>query len=123
MTSLADAMRYAGTVGASFGYDIEQTTSAVAMFRDLGLQGASAGVQFRMAMMRLAKPTAEAERVLQKYGITLDEVNPSLNSFDKIATRLAKANIAFPDITRIFSARASGSMLQISNNLHNDRCH
>ena len=113
MTSLADAMRYAGTVGASFGYDIEQTTSAVAMFRDLGLQGASAGVQFRMAMMRLAKPTAEAERVLQKYGITLDEVNPSLNSFDKIATRLAKANIAFPDITRIFSARASGSMSQI----------
>ena len=57
--------------------------------------------------------TAEAERVLQKYGITLDEVNPTLNSFDKIATRQAKANIAFPDIKRILSARASGSISQI----------
>ena len=113
MTSLTDAMRYAGTVGASFGWSLEQTTASVAMFRDLGLQGASAGVQFRMAMMKLGKPTAEAERVLNKYNIGLEEVNPSLQSFDKIARRLAKANLTFPELTTIFSARAAGSMSQI----------
>ena len=113
MESLTNAMRYAGTVGASFGMSLEKTTAAVALFRDLGLQGASAGVQFRMAMMRLGKPTAAAEKVLEKYNITLDEVNPSLNDFDTIARRLAKANIAFPDLTTLFSSRAAGSMSQI----------
>ena len=113
MTSLADAMKYAGTTGSAFGWSIEQTTASVALFRDLGLEGASAGTQFRMAMQKLGKPTSAAEKVLDKYNIKLQDVNPSLNSFDEIASRLAKKNLTFPELTTLFGARAAGSMSKI----------
>ena len=54
MDSLTEAMKFGGTVGSAFGMSLEETTAALAQFRDLGVEGSMAGTQFRQAMIALA---------------------------------------------------------------------
>ena len=112
--SLTIAMRYGGSVGAALGMSLKDTTTALALFRDLGLEGSIAGTQFRQAMLALSRPTARAQEALEKYGITMEEVNPVSNSFAEIMTTIGKANMKMGDIVSLVSKRAAGSIAQIS---------
>ena len=69
LRSLTEAMKYGGTVGANFGMTLEETTAALAQFRNLGLEGSLAGTNFRMAMAHAAKSTDKARKVLDKYNL------------------------------------------------------
>jgi len=113
MESLTNAMKFAGTVGSALGMSLEETTAAVGMFRDLGVQGATAGTQFRQMMISLAAPTDKAEKALAKYNMTVDDVNPNVKSFREIIEALAKSNMGLEDITGIVGKRASGSVTKL----------
>ena len=113
--TLQVAMRYAGAVGASFGRSLEETTAMVALFRDLGLEGSTAGTQFRQAFLRLASPTKKAKEVLKDYGIALEDINPRVRTFQQILQTLADSGIAqdVPAIKELVSIRAAGSFSKI----------
>ena len=113
MESLTNAMRFAGTVGSAMGMSLEETTAAVGMFRDLGVQGATAGTQFRQMMISLANPTAKAQKTLEKFGLTVDDVNPQIKGFRGVIETLAKSNMDLADITTLVSKRASGSVTKL----------
>lgn len=114
MESLTEAMKYAGTVGAGFGYSLEQTTAAVAMFRNLGLEGSMAGTNLRMALAAAAKPTAAAEKVLNKLGLTVQDVNPELHSFDEIMRAVGAAGMSTAEAIAVFGKRAGANVAQIA---------
>ena len=113
--TLQVAMRYAGAVGASFGRSLEETTAMVALFRDLGLEGSTAGTQFRQAFLRLASPTKKARAVLEQYGVSLSDINPKIHTFQEILQTLADSGIAqdLPAIKELVSIRAAGSFSKI----------
>ncbi len=111
---LAQAMKFAGTVGAAFGKDIEETTAAVAMFRNLGLEGTMAGTQFRMMMAAAAKPTGEAEAALAKYGLTIEQINPETNSFADILKAVGDAGVSTADSLSIFGTEAGANVAALS---------
>ena len=113
--TLQVAMRYAGSVGASFGRSFEETVAMVALFRDLGLEGSTAGTQFRQAFVRLSAPTKKAQKVLEQYGLSLDDVNPKINTFQEILETLADTGIGddLPAIKELVSIRAAGSFAKI----------
>ncbi len=113
--TLQVAMRYAGAVGSSFGRSLEETTAMVALFRDLGLEGSTAGTQFRQSFLRLASPTKKAKEALKKYKIELEDVNPRVNTFSEILQTLADTGIAkdLPAIKELVSIRAAGSFSKI----------
>ena len=113
--TLQVAMRYAGAVGASFGRSLEETTAMVALFRDLGLEGSTAGTQFRQSFLRLASPTKKAKAVLEEYGIALEDINPRVRTFQQILQTLADSGIAadLPAIKELVSIRAAGSFSKI----------
>ena len=113
MDSLSEAMKYGGTIGSAFGMSLEETTAALAQFRDLGVEGSMAGTQFRQAMISLANPTSKATKTLEKYGLTVDDVSPATNSFTEILETLGKANMSLADITNLVSKRASGSFTKL----------
>lgn len=113
MESLTNAMKFAGTVGSSLGLSLEETTAAVGMFRDLGVQGATAGTQFRQMMIGLAAPTNKAEKALDRYNLKVEDVNPNVKSFREIIETLAKSNMGLADITDIVGKRASGSVTKL----------
>jgi len=111
---LADAMKFAGTVGSALGMSIEETSAAVAQFRDLGLDASLAGTQFRMAMAQAINPTDEAAKALDKYGLTVDDINPKLQGFDGVLRKLGEAGVEVEDTFEIFGRRAGGSMARLS---------
>lgn len=113
MDSLTEAMKYGGTVGSAFGMSLEETTAALAQFRDLGVEGSTAGTQFRQSMIALANPTAKAKETLKKYGLTVNDVSPATKSFTEILETLGKANMDISAITDLVSKRASGSFVKL----------
>ena len=112
--SLTVAMRYAGTIGASLGMSLEQTTAAVAMFRDLGLEGSTAGTQFRQAMLALTSPTKKARDTLDRLGLTVKDINPAIHGFAKVIETLGEKNLTIGEITELVSKRAAGSIAQMA---------
>lgn len=115
MSSLTEAMKYAGTTGASFGMTLEQTTAAVAQFRNLGLEGSMAGTNFRMAMAAAAKPTEKAQQVLAKYNLTAADINPELRSFAEIMQAVGDASMTTSDALEVFGIRAGANVATIAS--------
>jgi len=114
VSSLTEAMKYAGTAGAGFGMSLEQTTAAISLFRDLGLEGSMAGTNFRSALEAVADVSGKAEGVLAKYGITLEQVNPELHSFAEIMDTVGKASISTSDAIAVFGSRSGANVAQIA---------
>lgn len=112
--SLREAFKYAGSAGASFGMSIEETTAAIAAFRDLGLEGSLAGTNFRMAMQLAARGTDRAKVALAELGLKQADVNPALNSFADILEKTGAAGISAKQAIDIFGARAGANMAQLA---------
>jgi len=112
--SLREAMKYAGTVGAGFGYSLEETTAAVAQFRNLGLEGSMAGTNFRMALSAAANVTEDAQRTLAKYGLTAQDINPELHSFAEIMTTVGRVSMTTSDALDVFGQRSGANVAQIA---------
>lgn len=114
MEGLALAMSYAGTVGASFGMTLEETTAAVAQFSNLGLEGSKAGTAFRMAMSQAANVTDEGRKILEKYGLVAEDISPELHDFGEILRTVGAAGISTTDALKIFGTEAGGNVAALA---------
>lgn len=117
MHSLAEAFKYAGTTGAGFGLTLEETTAAVAQFRNLGLEGSLAGTNFRMTMAALGKVTQEGEKVLKKYGLTAQDVNVELHGFETVMRRIGETTMTTGESIDLFGRRAGTNAIQIARQI------
>ena len=110
LQGLGDAMKYAGPAGAAFGMSVEETTAAVAQFRNMGLDASMAGTAFRMSMVALAKQTPAMTKVMEKYGITSEQVSVTNIGFAEVLNNLADAGVTAEDAIKMFGARAGANM-------------
>ena len=113
MDSLSEAMKIAGTAGSSFGMSLEETTAAVAAFRDLGLEGSMAGTNFRMAMISAAKGTQASTAALKKYGLVQSDINPETHSFAEIMQVVADNSMSATDAIGIFGTRTGANIARM----------
>ena len=113
MDSLSEAMKIAGTAGSSFGMSLEETTAAVAAFRDLGLEGSMAGTNFRMAMISAAKGTNASAAALKKYGLVQADINPETHSFAEIMQVVADNSMSATDAIGIFGTRTGANIARM----------
>lgn len=113
--SLTEAMKYAGTAGSGFGYSLEETTAAVAQFRNLGLEGSLAGTGFKMMLASVSKETDVGRKVLERYNLTYQDVSPTLHSFAEIMETVGKAGMSTADAMTIFGTRAGANVKVIAD--------
>ncbi|WP_251921072.1 phage tail tape measure protein [Lactococcus lactis] len=78
------AMEYVGPVANSLGMSLEETSSAIGLLSNNGIEGEKAGTSLRGALSRLLKPSDAAAAAFQELGINLDEWK--------------KGNIGLPDM-------------------------
>lgn len=114
MERLTEAMKYAGTTGASLGWSIEETTGAVAQFANLGLEGSQAGTNLRMAMIQLMKGTNKAKGALAEMGLELADVNPETHTFGELLQTLGERAMSGEQAIKIFGARSGMNMKMLS---------
>jgi TP901 family phage tail tape measure protein len=119
ISKLQEAMKYAGTAGSAFGLSVEQTTAAVAMFANIGLEGSQAGMNFRMAMIASGKATAKKEKIMKKLGMTMADINPAMNTFEEIMKKVGAAGMSSTEAIEIFGARSGANVFKISQDITN----
>jgi len=110
---LGHAMAYVGPVASSAGLSIEETTAAIQVMSNAGIQGTMAGTALRGALSSLLSPTTQATNVLASYGLTAADVDPQVHSLAEIIDTLGAAGLSTGDAMTLFGDRAGPAMLAL----------
>lgn len=110
---LGTAMAYAAPVASAAGLSIEETTAAIQVMSNSGIQGSMAGTALRGALTSLLSPTKQATDVLASYGLTADDVNPQIHSLAEIIDTLNGVGISAGDTMTLFGDRAGSGMTKL----------
>ncbi|KKN38800.1 hypothetical protein LCGC14_0749910 [marine sediment metagenome] len=112
---MSTAMTYAGPIASLTGQEIEQTAAMLALLVDNGLEASTAGTTLRMALSKLLTETEKGTAALAKYGLTYDDVNPSVNSLSDIIGKFEGQTLAAEDAVALFGVRATSIALVIND--------
>ena len=110
---LGHAMAYVGPVASSAGLSIEETTAAIQVMSNSGIQGTMAGTALRGALSSLLSPTTQATNVLASYGLTAADVDPQVHSLAEIIDTLGAVGLSTGDAMTLFGDRAGPAMLAL----------
>lgn len=110
---LGHAMAYVGPVASSAGLSIEETTAAIQVMSNSGIQGTMAGTALRGALSSLLAPTKQATDILATYGLTAEDVNPEVHSLAEILDTLSSAGLSTADAMSLFGDRAGPGMIAL----------
>lgn len=110
---LGHAMAYVGPVASSAGLSIEETTAAIQVLSNAGIQGTMAGTALRGALTSLLSPTKQATDILATYGLTAEDVNPEVHSLAEILDTLSSAGLSTADAMSLFGDRAGPGMIAL----------
>ncbi|MGO1988470.1 phage tail tape measure protein, partial [Mammaliicoccus vitulinus] len=70
---MGDALKYAGPPAKSLGVSLEDTSAAIGIMSDSGLEGSQAGTALRASFIKLAKPTKASAKAMEEMGISLSD--------------------------------------------------
>ncbi|HHO6497489.1 TPA: phage tail tape measure protein [Staphylococcus aureus] len=70
---MGDALKYAGTPAKALGVSIEDTSAAIEVLSNSGLEGSQAGTALRASFIRLANPSKSTAKEMKKLGIHLSD--------------------------------------------------
>src|SRR5699024_403744 len=90
VSGLGAAFSYVAPVAGALGYTIEDTSKAIGLMSNSRIKAQKAGTALRKMMNSLAKPTSEAQKLMDKYGISLTDSEGNMKSFDKVMKDLRK---------------------------------
>ena len=102
---LGVAMQFAGFTGGAFGQKMSTVTAALAILKDAGLDASIAGTALRAIMVGLSKQTEEGHNVLQRYGLTMQDVTLETHSLDEALMTLQAAGVKTTDLMILFGKR------------------
>jgi len=114
MLKLQESMKYISPVAAQLNWNIEQTTAALSILYNSGLEASMSGTQLRMAITRLLKPTKASIEAFKRLGIEYENINPASKNLVEIITELEGANAGAAEkakyMAEIFGVRAVNAM-------------
>ncbi|GGN59303.1 phage tail tape measure protein [Oceanobacillus indicireducens] len=87
---MGDAMATVAPIASTLGMDIEGLASGVMIMSDAGIQGSQSGRMLRQGLIRLSKPTGEAEKLVKKLGINVFDADGNMKSLDGVVAELEK---------------------------------
>ena len=109
---LGQALSFAAPIATAAGVSIEETAAAIGALSDAGLQASRAGTGLVGFIRQLSRVTPQAQQTLEKYGITLEDIDITTRGLQPVMETLAAANISVSDSFQIFGSEA-GAAAQI----------
>lgn len=123
---LGESFKYVAPVAGAMGYSVEDVNLALGLMANSGIKASQAGTTLRSALTRLAKPTGEVQRGMEKYGISLTDAQgnmlPLRDVMDQLREKfsgLSKTEQA-QAATTLFGKNAMSGMLAIINSSEKD---
>ena len=87
--SLAEGLAKVGPLANVFGFTMEETTAALALFSNAGLSGAEAGTQLKSLLTNLQ--TSTAQDTMKRLGISVTDVNGNFLDLNSIVNNIGTA--------------------------------
>ena len=112
---LGDAMSYVAPVAAAFSKSVEETSAALGILGNAGIQASSAGTGLRGILANLATVTPQAAAALREMGLSAKDVNPQTKSLTEIVDALASAGLSAGQALTIFGDRAGPAILALTS--------
>jgi TP901 family phage tail tape measure protein len=103
---LGAAMAYVAPVANAAGATIEETTAAVGMLSDAGIQGSMAGTTLRGIIAALVQPASKATVLLNKMGVSVVDSTGEMKPLADIFEELGKTGVDVGQIMNAFGLRA-----------------
>lgn len=91
VTDLGAALNQSGLVASQVGLSIEETTGALAAFAKAGLIGSDSGTAFKSMLQRLTPQSAEAQREMDRLGISAYDAQGQFVGLEEFAGNLQAA--------------------------------
>lgn len=113
MNNLAEGMKYIAPVAGVVGWSLEQTTAAMALLSNAGFKGSIAGAALRNILSDLLNPTNQVQEAFARYGLSLDQVNPEMNSLADIMRTISSVGMSTADVMTIFGERGGPQMMAL----------
>ena len=89
IAQLGESLSYAQVAAKSMGLDVTQTTAALAVLSNAGMQGSTAGTNFAEALSHLAKPSRKAQAAIGDLGLNVERIFESDQPIQVLTATLA----------------------------------
>jgi len=110
---LGEALAFVAPVAAAFGQSIEESSAALGVLGNAGIQASTAGTGLRRVLAVLGTRTDKTSKLLDDLGLTFDQVNPATNSLSDIIERLSNTTLGAGDALDVFGQRGAPAILAI----------
>jgi TP901 family phage tail tape measure protein len=84
------AFNYVGAVAKDAGMSLEQTAASMMLLSNAGIRASTIGTGLRQVVSRLLSPNRALREEFEALGISLEEMNPATQGFEKVLERLSK---------------------------------
>jgi TP901 family phage tail tape measure protein len=115
---LGEAMKFVGPVAGTLGVNVEETSVALGILGNSGLQASLAGTSLRRVMSGLLNPSKEATKVFDKLGLSQEELVATLQGEQGIVNlveMLASAGLGAAEAFTLFGQRGAPGLLSLIN--------
>lgn len=112
MSMLAESMKDAAPVAKQFGLSIEETSAAVGLLGNVGIQGSMAGSSLKNMMLNLSAPTSKVKSIFSALGVVVTDSKGSMRGLTDILSDLGPALSKLPQakqmavLNEVFGKRA-----------------
>ena len=115
VAELGEALKSAAPIARAAGVSLEETSAILGNMADAGFKGSEAGNAFKTGILRLAKPTKEAQTAFKKLGINLQEfVDPKGQvKLSELMFRLRDANAGLAEMGDIFGKQQAAKFIAL----------
>lgn len=117
-SDMGTAMEYVGPVAHSLNMSLEETSAAIGLLSNNGIEGDKAGTSLRGALTRLLKPTKESAVAFEQLGINLDEWKKGNIGLPDMLDRIKHSTEGMTDAEKSsLIAKAFGTQAQTGMNI------
>lgn len=122
ITEVAESFKMAAGYLSASGVDFSEATAAIGVLGDAGMKATLAGTAMRAMMIRFAKPTTQAKKVMDGFGVsfteTVDVMGESVTKVRPLVdifTELKAKGAGLEDLQRMFGTIGGNAALQLLN--------
>lgn len=110
LVMLGEAFKMVGPVAKSTGLSFEETSAAIGLLGNAGIQATMAGTSLRGAITRLINPTKQQAKLIEELGLNVTDAQGNMVPLVDIIAQLEQSGAGTAEVMGLFGQRAGPAM-------------
>lgn len=115
MEGLSSAMSQVAPIASTLGYSLEETSTALGMMGDVGIQAEKAGTALRNVMSQLSDETSPVSKKLREMGVATRDSEGNLVTMAQLLRNMESAGVEAGQAASVFGTEAGPAMAALMN--------